>query len=120
MRVFGSFILLTAFILQALVPAGFMPSFKDGQMTIEICSGVTGEIIEISYGEEQIPPHQDRSGADKCPYTSIVSYLYQDMAPALTANAYVAYMSAPLTGALIAQHHFPSRYTRGPPQISPA
>ncbi len=78
---FIAFILL-AFVMQAMIPAGFMPGTdNDGKMKIVICSGngFVTKLVDI----DQLPANEDDTGQgtdhdhesshSTCPYTFVIS-----------------------------------------------
>lgn len=74
-------VLLTAFMLRALIPAGWMPqasSTGDG-VTLVICT-VAG-LQEITLGPDGHPQPAGDTGHDPCPFASIAKFT----PPALTA-----------------------------------
>lgn len=68
---FWTQIIAFAFLLQALVPLGYMPAFaKDGSITIEICSGDTTQQIKINPDDEDT----DHEDSVQCPYVLVGGY----------------------------------------------
>ena len=68
-------LILLAFLVKAIIPAGFMPQFGESRFaTIEICT--TSGLIQKTVGDTQTPPssdHDDQS-ASKCPYAPVLTY----------------------------------------------
>ncbi len=59
---------LAAFWLQALIPAGFMPSRSDGSL-LEICSGFAGAIEKAPARSDS--PHQQNKHKAPCSYAGL-------------------------------------------------
>ena len=108
-------IVAIAFFLQAFVPVGFMPAFAGDNMTIEICSGVTGEVINIIDGDEGRSSNNHDNQKTKCPYFNVGSYA-QPSLPFIVALAGSFAVSNMLVADDVYIAHLPvSNYKRGPP-----
>lgn len=114
-RVFKS-ILFLSFLLQALIPVGFMPVFAKDGTTIVICSGVTGESIEIQLNDNPSGEHEDES-ASKCVYSLIGTYTTVSTPVLAILNASYIMTDADINDLFIKQYVFLSNHTRGPPLI---
>ncbi|MGE4312919.1 MAG: DUF2946 family protein [Pseudobdellovibrionaceae bacterium] len=68
-----SFLIALAFLVKAMLPAGFMPEVKaDGFMTVEICT-TDGIVKKLAGGDVPATPSHDEKTA-KCPYAPVLSY----------------------------------------------
>jgi len=65
-------LMLLALMLQALIPAGFMPSFSAaGKVAVVICSGLGGKNVLVDApGKQQTPAPQDHDDQSTCPYVA--------------------------------------------------
>ena len=93
-----------------------MPAFANGGTTIVICSGVTGEIIEIQIDGEQSGDHE--TTPTKCSYSITGAYIDAPIPNLVKLDSAYVLANTVAGNALIAQSLLLSNYTRGPPHIS--
>jgi len=73
-------LLLIAFVVQGLIPAGFMPGqAANGQMSLEICSGIDMKTVYV--GLDQVPSSSDHMPTDQENHQSLCAF-----APVLSAS----------------------------------
>lgn len=112
---FQRLFLLMAFFLQALIPVGFMPSYASDNSFIVICSGITGEAVQIQISPEEGLEHEGDDVSGLCAYYTIGSYT----TPSLPDAPYIetTYVSNPPLGGetYVYDSFVPSNHTRGPP-----
>jgi hypothetical protein len=62
-----NFIVVIALFFQAMIPLGFMPSFANDTISIEICSGAANKTIQLQ-GEDS---DDSESSPSHCPFTTV-------------------------------------------------
>jgi hypothetical protein len=70
-------LILAGLFLKTIIPAGFMPGFQNGFMTLVICSGMGEKTIQVpveNSGEEE---HSAKP--DHCAYQIFASYKFIDV-----------------------------------------
>lgn len=67
---FLKLLLVVAFLLSALIPAGFMPSSDTSKVSIEICSGA--DIVTVYLDQDNSDKHQS-DAHQTCPYAILSS-----------------------------------------------
>lgn len=104
-------IVTLGFFLQALIPVGFMPSFADDGIIIEICSGDTATYVLVD-GDKDSNEH---IAADICPYAAIGGCaLHGYKNPNFLSLAYApSYDGSVQSG--YSNTHLDDYQTRGPP-----
>ena len=108
---------MIGFLLQAIIPAGFMPAFANDGTTIVICSGVTGELLEIQFDGES-SDHDGKTTSSKCSYSTVGAYNDVSIPNLVKLDALYIPTNAKIEDALVAQSIVSSNHTRGPPIIS--
>ena len=116
-RVFHKLLFLS-FLLQAFMPVGFMPAFANDGATIVICSGVTGEAIEIQLNNDAPADNHNDKGASKCAYSAVGSYTCVSTPVLAKLDTSYILTAAALNDVFVKQSVFLSNHTRGPPHIS--
>lgn len=93
-----------------------MPAFANDGATIVICSGITGELIEIQL-DSQPSDHND-TDSSKCSYS--VFGAYTGVSTPILARLETSYIriNTKIEAALTARYNASSNQTRGPPLIS--
>ena len=117
------FLLLGLFILQAALPAGYMPSWgKDGKMSIVICTIDGYETVEVDADQAPFPApvaeDDDHPSSSPCPY-SVLAFADRVPAPFLGAQS-VAFenINYHISGHTdYAETRFFTYYSRGPPSF---
>ena len=104
-------------MIQAFIPVGFMPAFADDTKTIIICSGITGETVEIQIDNDPSNKH-DEGQSSQCSF-SVVGAYHNATVPKI-AKLDVSYIasSSLIHETFTLQSVFLSNHTRGPPSIS--
>lgn len=109
-------ILFIAFLLQSLIPVGFMPAFANDQRAIVICSGVTGEVMTIHLNGES-SGHNDKTQSD-CSYSVVGGYITPDQLQTALINTHTILTQVKVDHKVVLQSFFLSNHTRGPPLLS--
>jgi hypothetical protein len=104
-------------MLQAFIPAGFMPRFDNNTMTIEICSGLSGEMIEVDVEGDKSSPDTPQSKS-KCPFSILTSYTLTNTADILKSDFGFENIPVLYQDRFTAFFRNTSPYKRGPPDIS--
>ena len=106
-------ILFIMFFIQGLIPVGYMPAFANDNFTIVICSGVTGEKIEI----QQDNPHQNDSSQSQCPYVGVGSWASTELPKIPLVDASIILLNNVIDATVTIDLFISTNQTRGPPSI---
>lgn len=96
--------------VQALFPVGFMPSFADDGVTIEICSGAEIRTIPIE-GDDT---HNDM---EQCPYFGTVAFVPVKAQNFAALQTPFILTNWSVSDDLFIDHSVVSNLTRGPPIV---
>lgn len=110
--------MVLAFVLKAVIPAGFMPETKNGFMELVICSGMGEKTILVPNGETPSSEHQDdKAGKDVCAYQILASgkILVPDVTAIQSAPVREEAHSAQTDDSRLLSAHHLSFEARGPP-----
>lgn len=87
----AALVLAAALLLRVLVPAGFMPTWVDGRVTLTICPGTTPAMPAVARHGAAMPGmahHEDKSTAQSpCAYADLALPALGSANPALLAAA---------------------------------
>ena len=111
-------IVLAAFAVQAVLPAGFMPSVsKDGFMEIVICSGMDQKTVLVPADDVAPSDHQDKKENPVCAYQTLAAQKILIAPPAFVPPvvATLEISAAHFTAQISAQFPVYSIAARGPP-----
>lgn len=120
-RLIPSFILMVmvaAFALKAIIPAGFMPETKNGFMELVICSGMGEKTVLVPMDDAAPSEHQDdKSSKDICSYQVLSSgqILVPVALATLPAPTLQAFSIAIPADGIVTSAHILSFEARGPP-----
>jgi hypothetical protein len=102
-------------LLQSLIPTGFMPSFSSGAYTIEICSGLQTNIIQIDDEDHQ----DEHTGTHElCPYFIGYAFTSTDVAQLVTVDARTINLHYRIEDQKFSKAALFSNKNRGPPKLS--
>lgn len=86
----AAWIVAAALLMRVLVPAGFMPAVSGGAIMVQLCSGGSGQHIEIALPVERAPAsqhdHHDKLEAP-CAFSALSASTLSGADPALLALA---------------------------------
>jgi hypothetical protein len=114
-------LMILGVLLQALIPAGFMPSFaKDGKVALVICSGLGEKTVFVDADDYSAPDHQsDNDDNSACPYF-LAQTPAQLSSPVIVADAMLPVADLVVfntSDTLIDQPYLPAPPARGPPAV---
>ncbi len=83
-------ILLLAFAVRCLIPAGFMPGQgQDGVFSIVICTAMGTETILVDTDNNPVSDHDDTANPLDCPFAPVLAQGLLNDAPPVPASALV-------------------------------
>lgn len=114
---------LMAFVLRALIPAGFMPDFSNasaGIFKVVVCTGYGSKTVTIDAAGKTMPGEQAPHDDLPCAFTGIfAATLPVPEADALGAHEFAVSLIVPrLAVTLPPSRAGPPLGSRGPPQLS--
>lgn len=118
-------LLLAAFVVRALIPAGYMPDFSaaaDGVLKIVICSASGEKSMTLDGGQTRAPSHNPTSSHDgqPCAFSGLASATLIDVTigPAHYVSMAASTVVAPRAVDVPPARAGPQLGSRGPPQLS--